>query len=200
MTPPPDFAALFSAAKVGDLAARNELVTHFYERILRLTAAMLNTFPVIRRRREVESVTNELVLELMKELFEKPGVHLDSEADFFKLAGTVLRNLLLDEVNKYRRRNKLLEQRAREVGVTGATAADAASRDSCSPEALDEWTRFHKQVAALPEDERTVVEMHLLMNLTQAEVARIQGRTPRQVSRTYNAAVLKLADYLPTVG
>ena len=187
-----ELSGLFHRLRQGDRAVRNEIIGTLYDRIIRLTAVMLRTFPRVSQRREVESVTDQLVIKLMK-LLDDPGFQVESESHFFRLAAKKLRELLLDETEKYRRGLPEVLQGSK----SGSALPFEPGTDSMDPAALAEWTEFHKQVAELPEDERTIVEMHLFLGMAQSEIARVLEWEPKQVSRKWLKASLKLADYLP---
>ncbi len=55
-----------------------------------------------------------------------------------------------------------------------------------------EWTEFHQQVEALPEDEREVFNLLWYGELTQAEAAEILGIAVRTVIRRWQAARVRL--------
>ncbi|QEL19611.1 sigma factor-like helix-turn-helix DNA-binding protein [Limnoglobus roseus] len=62
------------------------------------------------------------------------------------------------------------------------------------------WTEFHRRVAELPDDERSVFEMHYYLDLPQAEIAAALALHPRKVSRLWLAATDKLSDCLAGSG
>ncbi|MBX7103829.1 MAG: hypothetical protein K1X57_07095 [Gemmataceae bacterium] len=195
-----DFAGIFEGIRKGERAARDDLFHRLYDRIQRLTAVMMRSFPVVRQRREVASVSNDLVLKLMT-MLESPNLQITTEGDFLRLTAHKLRHLLIDEAEKQRKRSqRMITGLGGPAGNSSAGGLpEPADTDSCSPADMEEWARFHAQVAALLEDELMIFEMHFFMDIPQAEIARALGWPPKQVSRKYLAAGLKLADYLPTI-
>jgi RNA polymerase sigma factor (sigma-70 family) len=190
----PELSVVFERIQAGDMAARNELMSTLYDRIIRLTAVLLRTFPVVQRRREVESVANDLSLKLIGAL--DAGLKTGSVQDFFRFAGVRLRQLLIDEAEKHRRRH---------VGAFAGAGTDTAApdfdpgTDTLDPEALAVWSEFHEKVNELPEEERMIFEMHFFLQMPQAEIAKVLQWEPKQVSRRWLKACMALADYVPSM-
>lgn len=190
---------LFDRVRAGDRAARNELLTRLYDRIVRLSAVLLRAFPVVQKRREVESVANDLALKLIAALDD--GLRVGTATDFFRFAGTRLRQLLIDEADKFRRRDGL--RRVVPFAAPGDSSAPDVDpgTESFDPAAMAEraefWSRFHHRIGELPAEEVQVVEMHFLLQMPQSAVARVLGWEPKQVSRKWLSAAGKLAGVLP---
>ena len=76
--------------------------------------------------------------------------------------------------------------------MPGSTAQPKRTKDEAddseNPCNLAEWTEFHQQVDALPEDEREVFNLLWYGELTQAEAAEILGIAVRTVIRRWQAA------------
>jgi RNA polymerase sigma factor (sigma-70 family) len=195
---------LFPAIRAGDREARNRLVTSIYQRLIKLSAVLLRTFPIIQRNREVESVANDLSIKLITALDAK--LQTASVAEFFQFAGLRLRHMLIDEAKKVRRRS-LLAEGAPKPTLLGIAGGDSDSQFgqvepgdwSMDPAMLAEWTDFHAKVDSLPELERDVFTMHFFLKMPQSEVAKVLGMEPKQVSRTWLLACVKLSDHLPTM-
>jgi RNA polymerase sigma-70 factor (ECF subfamily) len=66
------------------------------------------------------------------------------------------------------------------------------------PATLDEWTEFHRQVEALPDDEREVFNLLWYEELGQDEAAAVLGLSPRTLRRRWKAAKVRLYDALRT--
>ncbi len=73
----------------------------------------------------------------------------------------------------------------------------AGSRRSFyDPGRLAEWTGFHAQVEALPEEEREVFDLLFYQGLPQAEAAAVLGVSERTIKRRWQAARLALHEAL----
>jgi RNA polymerase sigma factor (sigma-70 family) len=163
-------------------------------RLRRLANTMLaGSFPALRERHELDSVVHETWLRLLQALDQ---VEPPTTADFFRLVAHKLRQVLLDMAASQRRRA------ARELpGLDGDTDSDskgfaAVGGQSLDPARLALWSEFHSRVAKLPEDERTVFELHYYLELPQAEIARLLDLHPRKVSYLWVAGTQRLADQL----
>src|SRR5436190_1055282 len=63
---------------------------------------------------------------------------------------------------------------------------------SLEPTNLALWTEFHRQVEALPEEEREVFDLLWYQGLKQEEAAEIVGVTTRTIKSRWRSARLKL--------
>lgn len=183
-----DLQVLLDGIRRGDSQARRQLLERAYERLRRLAGCIFaGSFPALRNRHELDSVVHESWLRLMQALdkTEPPTV-----ADFFRLAAHKIRQVLLDMVERERRR-----QGREAVGPRDASASGQPlepSDQTYEPTRLALWTELHDKVAALPEQERAVFEMHYYLDIPQTEIARILGLYPRKVSYLWVAATEKL--------
>src|SRR5262249_10094354 len=63
------------------------------------------------------------------------------------------------------------------------------SHEPCS---LAQWTELHRQIEALPDDEREVVELLYYQGLSQAEASEVLHVSVRSVQRRWHTALCKL--------
>ena len=188
---------LIDRMKVDDESARRELVSHAYQRLCRLAAGLQRAFPILKEH-EPESVIHTAWERLDRAIRQSPP---PTVADLFRLAAYVIHQVLLDLAEQHRKRL------AREGASLGHGSPNDPSNallldpghDSWDPVRLAVWREFHDQVVRLPEEERSVFELHYYIGLTQAEIARLLDRHPRAVSRLWIAATERLADQVPDV-
>jgi RNA polymerase sigma-70 factor (ECF subfamily) len=185
-----ELQALIDRIGRGDADARRQLIARAYERMQALAATILRrSFPDLAPRHEVDSILSETWLRLVQAL-EK--VQPPTVADFFRLAGHKMRQVLLDLVRSESR------QAHREFSETAGDYASetpaAAANRTYDPARLALWTELHDQVETLEGDERAVFEMHYYLGMPQAEIARVLSLHPRKVSHLWIAATDKLAD------
>src|SRR5919206_232284 len=143
---------LLDQLRQGDPQARRLLLERACERLRRLVGRMLHgSFPELARGHDVDSVVHETWVRLLQALerTEPPTV-----ADFFRLAAHKIRQVLLDMAERQRRRA------GREVlGLAAESSAPepaALGGQTFDPARLALWSEFHRRVAELPDDERTV--------------------------------------------
>jgi RNA polymerase sigma factor (sigma-70 family) len=176
----------------GDRDARRELLNRAYDRLRRLTARILNeSFPALRARHDLDSIVHETWLRLVRtvEATEPPTV-----ADFFRLAAFRIRHVLIDLADKQRKQFSR-ELLSADGGSLAKPITEPAQR-TYDPGRLAAWTEFHEKVQSLPDDERSVFEMHFYLDMPQAEIARVLNLSARKVSYLWVAATERLADYL----
>jgi len=164
--------------QAGDGQARQELMGYACERLRKLTRRMLRGYPLVRRWEQTDDVLQNSMMRLYRALAD---VTPESLRHFYSLAGVQIRRELLD----------LAKHHARMDGHTDQQVNDEAD-DSDDPATLAEWTEFHRQVDALPEEERDVFTLLWYEELTQAEAAEILGIAVRTVIRRWQAARVRL--------
>src|SRR5688572_5186475 len=89
---------LIARASTGDLSARDDLLKHTYNRLLRLTHRMLQDFPRVRQWEETDDVLQNAQVRLLRAL---EAVNPASLRDFFALASAQIRRELLDLARHY---------------------------------------------------------------------------------------------------
>jgi RNA polymerase sigma factor (sigma-70 family) len=187
-----DLQRLLDGMRRGDPQARRQILERAYERLRKLAGrSFASSFPALRNRHELDSVVHESWLRLMQALekTEPPTV-----ADFFRLVAHKVRQVLLDMVERERRR-----QGREALGVMEGSASEHSQQPSdltYEPTRLALWTELHDKVATLPEQERAVFEMHYYLDMPQIEIARMLGLHPRKVSYLWVAATVKLTKEL----
>lgn len=164
--------------RAGDGQARQELIGHACERLRKLTRRMLRGYPLVRRWEQTDDVLQNSMMRLFRALAD---VTPESLRHFYSLAGVQIRRELLD----------LAKHHTRLDSPEGRLKEEQAD-DSEDPSSLAEWTEFHEQVEALPEDEREVFNLLWYGELTQAEAAEVLSVAVRTVIRRWQAARVRL--------
>jgi RNA polymerase sigma-70 factor (ECF subfamily) len=177
----------------GDATARQQLVGHTCERLRRLTRKMLHDFPRVGRREDADDVLHNAVLRLLRALESVP---LSSVAEFFRLAAMQIRRELIDLARHYARCPEALVQPTRklEEDSSGGTppTEKVPSASTCDPQKLASWSEFHKQVEALPVQEREVFGLLWYHGMSQAEAAGVLNVSLATVKRWWMSARLRL--------
>jgi len=180
----------------GDTSARDELLGHASERLTRLTRKMLRDFPGVHRWEQTDDVLQNAALRLCRALGE---VQPTTVADFLRLAAAQIRRELLDLARRYSGPHGLGAHHASEVGAGTAPAAAAepsVTDTTHDPDRLSAWTDFHREVEALPAEEREAFDLLFYQGLPQAEAAAVLDVSVRTIKRRWQAARLRLVQNL----
>jgi RNA polymerase sigma factor (sigma-70 family) len=183
------------ALRAGDPAARAELLRVGRERILLMTRKMMARYPAVRRWEESDDVLQNVLLRLHRTLEKVP---LESPRHFLALAAIHVRREMIDLARHY--------FGPQGVGANHATP-DAARPDvplaeaACAPRADEppaevSWQALHEQIAALPDEEREIVDLLWYHGMSQDEAAALLGISVRTVRRRWQTARLRLATTL----
>ena len=175
----------------GDERGRRELINHACERLRKLTRRMLKEFPRVGRWEQTDDVLQNALMRLYRALAD---VTPDSLWHFYSLATLQIRRELLDLARHY-------------LGPEGQAAKHDTGGDECGlleqpadreagPVSLSEWTNFHQQAGALPEEEREVFNLLWYEKLSQQEAAAVLGVHIRTVKRRWRNARILLHDAL----
>jgi RNA polymerase sigma-70 factor (ECF subfamily) len=177
--------------RAGDQTARQRLIEHSCERLRGLARKMLRQYPKVRRWEETDDVFVEAVTRLHHSL---ESVRPESPRHFYNLAATQIRRVLIDLSRRYYGPEGL-GSRHDTVGIGGdgnAPPKYEKADSSGEPSDLAEWTEFHRQVDALPEEEREVFNLVWYQQLTHDRAAEVLGVTARTVRRHWQDARYRL--------
>jgi RNA polymerase sigma-70 factor (ECF subfamily) len=182
---------LLDLMRAGDQTARQRLIEHACERLRGLARKMLRRFPKVHRWEETDDVFTAAIAKLHHAL---ETVQPESPRHFYNLAASQIRRVLLDLARRYYGPEGL--------GSHHDTAAGGDEQDlppryekadtTGEPASLAEWTEFHEQVEALPEEEREVFNLIWYEQMTHEEAAAVLDVTTRTVRRRWQAARYRL--------
>ena len=172
----------------GDAAALNELIGLAGKRLEELTHQMLRDYPRVRRWAQTDDVLQNALVRLCRALEQ---VNPADVRAFYALATTQIRRELIDLARHYSGPESAAAHHESWDAEPGAPRRDPAA-DSHDPAALTDWSEFHAQAAALPDDEREVFGLIFYQGLTQADAAEVLGVSLRTLQRRWQAAMLNL--------
>jgi RNA polymerase sigma factor (sigma-70 family) len=183
---------LIDKALTGDAAARNALLDHACDRLLRLTRQMFHRYPALRRWEQTDDVFQNAMMRLQEALADK-GV--ESVRHFFNLAALKIRQQLLDLAKHHlgpHGQGTKHHTDGQPADDEGGSLHDRAEQ----PEDLEGWSAFHVQVEALPDEEKEIVSLLFYEALTQEEAANVLGVSLRTVKRRWHSARCRLRHQL----
>ena len=174
--------------RLGDPAALNELLDHASERLTRLTRIMLRDFPGVHRWEQTDDVLQNAVVRLCRALGE---VRPPTAADFFRLAAAQIRRELIDLARRYSGAHGLAPHQANAAAGGTSMAEPAAGAEPADttndPDRLAAWTDFHREVEALPAEEREAFDLLFYQGLSQAEASALLEVSERTIKRRWQA-------------
>lgn len=182
---------LLALVAQGDAQAREALIRHVGDRLLRLTRRMLRGYPHLLRWEQTDDIFQTAVLRLYKSL---GSVKPRSAEHFWNLATTQIRRTLIDLVRHYFGP----QGQAAHHHSDGAIAGKGEEPDLIShppraePETLEGWTAFHEAIERLPDGEREVFQLVWYAGLTQQEAAQTLNVSLPTVQRRWYAAQVTL--------
>jgi RNA polymerase sigma-70 factor (ECF subfamily) len=195
MTPPSgETTRLLRQFRSGDAQARDDLLRRARERLSRHTRHMLRGFPGVRRWEQTDDVLQNSLIRLDRAL---SAVTPESPRHFWNLAALQITRELRDLADHY--------QGPHGHGANYHTDGGRGEADGCvrsrrhdpdaeaEPGSLAEWTRFHEQILALPEEEREVFGLIWYNGLSQKEAAVVLDTSVRTVKRRWLSARVLLA-------
>jgi len=179
--------------QAGEEGARDALINYSVERLRRLTRKLLAGFPAVRRWEQTDDVLQQAVLRLYRSL---EHVQPENLRAYLGLAALQIRRELTDLARHYYGPQGWGANHATdsvpgtpEAGPEGM-ASHAAAMDG--PVTLLTWCEFHRQAAALPEDEREIFDLLFYQGLSQAEAATLLAVSEKTVKRRWRSARLAL--------
>ena len=182
---------LIDRLQAGDVAARDELLAATCERLQKLTRKMLRSYPNLRRWEQTDDVLQNASLRLCRALNDAAP---QSPRHYFHLAAVQIRRELIDMARHHFGPQGPGAHHLSDAGGVSSRAAPAHERPdhSSSPSRLAVWSEFHRQVEALPNEEREVFDLIWYQGLSQAEAMSVLNMSERTLQRLWRSARLKM--------
>lgn len=182
LTPSKNVTELLLAWGNGDRKALDQLIPLVYDEIYRLARRQMRG-----EKRNHTLQTTALVNEAYMKLVDLKNVRWENRAQFFAIAGQVMRRILIDHA-KARRRVKRGGDAQKISFDEGAFLSDTRSAELIS---LDEaLTELAKQDPV----KSRIVEMKFFAGLNIEEIAEVEKISPRTVRREWQKAKVWLYD------
>jgi RNA polymerase sigma factor (sigma-70 family) len=175
--------ACLDRLRAGDETARAELVNVACDRLTRLTRKMLKAEDRLGRWEASSDVFQNAMIRLCRALQATPPQSL---REFFRLAALQVRRELIDLARHY-------YGPAGPAGFHNSRTPGPEPPDSCQEAGrLLAWSAFHEAIAALPDEQREVVDLLWYQGLTRDEAAALLELSTKTVQRRWQAACLRL--------
>lgn len=176
----------------GNLAAKEALLNHACDRLLKLTRKMFHGHPGLRRWMQTDDVFQGSLVRLHRALSK---VEVQDVRHFFNLATVQIRRELLDLARKtfgphgIGRNHHTDHQPPDETG-------GSIHKLATEPDDLERWEAFHQQIEKLPDQEREVFGLIYYEGLEQLEAAKVLDVSERTIRNRWNRAKLLLSGEL----
>jgi RNA polymerase sigma-70 factor (ECF subfamily) len=182
---------LLDLMRAGDQTARRRIVEHACGRLRGLAGKMLRRFPKVHRWEQTDDVFVEALTRLHHAL---ESVQPESPRHFYNLAATQIRRVLIDLSRRYCGPEGLGSHHDTVAAKADADTPPKYEQPDTTgePGSLAEWTEFHQQVEALPEEEREVFNLLWYEQMTHDEAAEVLGVTARTIRRRWQDARYRL--------
>lgn len=176
----------------GNPAAKEALLNHACDRLLRLTRKMFHGRPGLRRWMQTDDVFQGSLVRLHRALSQ---TDVRDVRHFFNLATVQIRRELLDLSRKHFGPHGIGRNHHTDFQPSDETGG-SIHHLSDEPDNLEAWEEFHQSVEALPENEREVFGLLYYEGLEQTEAAKVLGVSERTVRNRWTRAKLLLAGEL----
>jgi RNA polymerase sigma factor (sigma-70 family) len=178
----------------GDEVARGALLGCAGHRLTLLARRMLRGFPGVSRWEQTDDVVQNALIRLDRALRAVPPT---TAAGFLRLATVQIRRELVDLARHYSGPEGLgTHHRDPPNPIDSGEAGEDPSDSAADPCQLAAWTDFHRQAAALPDDDRAVFDLLWYQGLTHAAAAAVLGVSERTIGRRWFSARSRLNDIL----
>ncbi len=191
-----DLQECLERMKIGDAAARNELIDGVCQRLEHLARKMLRNYPRIKRWADTDDVFQNSVIRLMRSLED---VQPDTMSAFFGLAATQIRRELIDLARHYygpRGLGTNQQQLPSHLTDEGGPEEFDPPDDTENSNDLERWAQFHEEVENLSPKQREVFSLIYYHGWTQKQVAELFGVVERTVRTWWHDALESLKEKL----
>ncbi len=193
-------AGLLAGARGGDPGCFNSLIEHCTNRFVELAEREIRDFRSVRRFHTGDDFVSELVVRMLEKL--KPQTLPESSVEWYSLAATVLRHLLIDEhraingQHGLRRKNETWSRDA-DVQLHPAIAGAKAPLGS-TPDAGVDMAELHEQLALLPSEIGEVMRHRVYNGLKGPQLSVMLNLSEDQVQRRLRMAQELIGRYRRT--
>ena len=153
---------------------------------------MLRGFPRVHRWEQTDDVLQNALMRLRRAL---ENTSPESVRSFLNLAAVQIRRELIDLARHYDGPNGMGAHHESHILTDGSHELPVqriAAADTNDPDRLDAWTKFHRSVESLNDQDREVFDLLWYQGLTQGQAADVLGLSEKTVNRRWVAARMRL--------
>jgi RNA polymerase sigma factor (sigma-70 family) len=178
--------------RLGDPAARNELIRHSQHRLKLLTHQMLRRdFPRLGRWVETSDVFQNVLIRLDRAI---QAIELAAPADLLRLGATQIRRELIDLCDHYFGPEGAAAHHQTPLGAGGPEVAAEPTSSSNDPHRLAEWQEMHEYMSTLPDAERMLFDLLYYQGLAQPLASELLAIPLRTLKRRWQEARLRFME------
>jgi RNA polymerase sigma factor (sigma-70 family) len=176
----------------GDDSARSALLECACGRLSRLAHSMLKGFPRVQRWEQTDDVLQNALVRLRRAL---ETTSPESARSFLNFAAVQIRRELIDLARHYEGPTGMPAHQDSQIMTNGSRESPMermAAAETNDPERLEAWSKFHRCVESLNEQDREAFDLLWYQGLTQGEAAEVLGLSEKTVNRRWVAARMRL--------
>ena len=183
---------LLDQSLAGNPAAKEALLHHACDRLLKLTRKMFHGKPSLRRWMQTDDVFQGSLVRLHRALSQ---TEVRDVRHFFNLATVQIRRELLDLARKTFGPHGIGRNHHTDSRPADETGG-ALHQLSDEPDNIEAWEEFHQRADRLPDLEKEVFGLIYYEGLEQLEAAKVLGVSERTIRNRWNRAKLLLSGEL----
>ena len=172
---------------IGDNKAENELFTLTMKELRKTATKLINQFPPVRAKLTPEDLVGIIYKKLFRLLSDKK---IKNSKHFFALAFKNFRWAVLDTLRKAESK----VDSGADVGKLGKSQPGIGTRIANKEENKNIVECMMEAVKCLPPRGRDVLERHLWLKMTFADIAKELKESPNTVASRYRQALIKVVD------
>jgi RNA polymerase sigma factor (TIGR02999 family) len=175
---------LWARFSAGDAEARDTLLAQHYQVFRQLARSVL-----AGEGPKLQIQPTELAHEAAIRLMRLDRLQLRDRAHFLALSSRIMRQIILDEVRRFRARK-------RQMPPVDAFYSDDVGQPLSSPFDLEAFDEALERLAVIDPEKAKIVERRFYAGLTMAEIAAVTGASESTVKRQWRIARAWLLEQL----
>ncbi|WP_296456317.1 sigma-70 family RNA polymerase sigma factor [Rubinisphaera sp.] len=191
---------IITRLNAGDEAAKEELITAAYNRMMAMTRKIKRSYQNVNRWEQTEDIFQQAAVRMHKALV---SMEINDEQHFWRLTAQHIRWTLIEVSRKHYGPNGVGKNHVSVGNVMRDEGAGAENDFAFDPaevtgdiHAMETWGDFHQMIERLPEEERQVVDLLWYHGMTQDAAAKVLKITTRRFRRLWRQARMSLHEMM----